>query len=149
MNDINSVLNDYQKFIDSIKDYSEAKVENAVSAISNKTNSKYSSDNADQRVQLRGNATGFKLLQTKNTIDGYAFANESRELIYLEFGTRQSNKQSLSIRGGFESGLDASRIAAPYKVDAPFYHKQAITGRYYFLNTIDEEGVKFIKGFGK
>ncbi len=149
MADIKDVISDYKIFIESIKDYSETKVENTVSAISNKTNSKYNSDDTDQRVQLRGNATGFRFITNKNSIDGYAFANESKELIYLEFGTRQSNKGSLSIRGGFESQIDASRIAAPYKVDSPFFHKQAIVGRYYFLNTIDEEGVRFIKNFGK
>lgn len=149
MASIDRVISDYRKFIEGIKDYSETKVENTVSAISSKTNSKYSSDDTDQRVQLRGSATGFRFIANKNSMDGYAFANESKELIYLEFGTRQSNRGTLSIRGGFESEIDASKIAAPYKVNAPFYHKQAIVGRYYFLNTIDEEGVKFLKTFGK
>jgi len=149
MASVDKVISDYRKFIEGIKDYSEAKVESAVSSISSKTNSKYSSDDTDQRVQLRGAATGFRFISNKNSADGYAFANESRELIYLEFGTRQSNRGTLSIRSGFDSGIEASKIAAPYKVDSPFYHKQAIVGRYYFLNTIDEEGVRFIKNFGK
>jgi hypothetical protein len=149
MADINDVINDYKKFIESVKVYSKKKVENTVSTISNKTNSKYGGDDTDQRVQLRGNATGFRISADKNVVDGYSFANESKELIYLEFGTRRSNKDTLSIRGGFDSGIDAGRIAAPYKVDAPFHHKQAIIGRYYFLNTIDEEGVRFLKDFGK
>jgi hypothetical protein len=149
MSDIKSVLADYQKFVDGVRDYSETKVENTTKAISSKTNSKYSSDDTDQRVQLKGNATGFRLLESKNAIEGYVFANGGKELIYLEFGTRQSNKATLSIRGGFESGIDTNKVAAPYKVDAPFFHKQAIIGRYYFLNTIDEEGVRFIKTFGK
>jgi len=149
MSDINSVLKDYKKFIGDLSNYSEAKVQNAVSTISTKTNSKYNGDNVDQRVQLRGSATEFKTIVNKDFVDGYAFANESRELIYLEFGTRQSNRESLSIRGGFESGIDANKIAAPYKVKAPFYHKEPIIGRYYFLNTIDEEGTRFLKDFGK
>jgi hypothetical protein len=149
MASIDKVISDYRKFIDGIKDYSEKKVEDTVSTISSKTNSKYSSDDTDQRVQLRGNATGFRLLESKNSIDGYAFAIGGKELIYLEFGTRQSHRGTLSIRGGFESDLDTNKIAAPYKIDSPFYHKQPIIGRYYFLNTIDEEGIRFIKDFGK
>jgi hypothetical protein len=149
MASIDRVISDYRKFIEGIKDYSEKKVEDTVSTISSKTNSKYSSDDTDQRVQLRGNATGFRFISNKNSADGYAFANESKELIYLEFGTRQSHRGTLSIRGGFESDLDTNKIAAPYKIDSPFYHKQPIIGRYYFLNTIDEEGIRFIKDFGK
>lgn len=149
MANVNDVINDYKRFIDSIKDYSEKKVEDTVATISSKTNARYSSDDTDQRVQLRGNATGFKFISGKNIVDGYAFANESKELIYLEFGTRRTHRETLSIRGGFESEIDTNKIAAPYKVDSPFYHKQAIVGRYYFLNTIDEEGIKFIKNFGK
>ena len=149
MASIDKVISDYRKFIEGVRDYSEKKVENTVSTISSKTNSKYSSDDTDQRVQLRGNATGFRLLESKNSIDGYAFAIGGKELIYLEFGTRQSHRGTLSIRGGFESDLDTNKIAAPYKIDSPFYHKQPIVGRYYFLNTIDEEGIRFIKEFGK
>lgn len=149
MASIDKVISDYRKFIEGVRDYSEKKVENTVSTISSKTNSKYSSDDTDQRVQLRGNATGFTLLESKNSIDGYAFAIGGKELIYLEFGTRQSHRGTLSIRGGFESDLDTNKIAAPYKIDSPFYHKQPIIGRYYFLNTIDEEGIRFIKDFGK
>jgi len=149
MASIDSVISDYKKFIEIIRGYSEQRVENTISAISTKTNSKYSSDDTDQKVQLRGNATGFRLLESKNAIEGYVFANGGKELIYLEFGTRQSNKATLSIRGGFESEIDTNKVAAPYKIDSPFYHKQPIIGRYYFLNTIDEEGVKFIKTFGK
>lgn len=149
MASIDKVISDYRKFIEGIRDYSEKKVEDTVSTISSKTNSKYSSDDTDQRVQLRGNATGFRLLESKNSIDGYAFAIGGKELIYLEFGTRQSHRGTLSIKGGFESELDTNKIAAPYKIDSPFYHKQPIIGRYYFLNTIDEEGIRFIKNFGK
>jgi hypothetical protein len=149
MASIDKVISDYRTFIQGVRDHSEKKVENAVSTISSKTNSKYSSDDTDQRVQLRGNATGFRLLESKNSIDGYAFAIGGKELIYLEFGTRQSNRGTLSIRGGFESDLDTNKIAAPYKIDSPFYHKQPIIGRYYFLNTIDEEGIRFIRDFGK
>lgn len=149
MSDINDVINDYKKFIEGVRSYSESKVDNTILAISNKTNSKYSSDDTDQRVQLRGNATGYRLLESKNEVEGYVFATGGKELIYLEFGTRQSHRGTLSIRGGFESEIDTNRVAAPYKVDSPFYHKQPIVGRYYFLNTIDEEGVRFIKDFGK
>jgi hypothetical protein len=149
MGDLNSVMADYKRFVESIKDYSTKKVEDTVSSISNNTNSKYSSDDTDQRVQLTGRPTGFKVSESKNFIDGYAFANESRELIYLEFGTRRTNRENLTIRGGFKSEIDTASIAAPYKVNAPFFHKEAIQGRYYFLNTIDEEGLKFLKTFGK
>lgn len=149
MASIDSVISDYKKFIGIIRGYSEKRVENTISAISTKTNSKYSSDDTDQRVQLRGNATGYRLLESKNSIDGYAFAIGGKELIYLEFGTRQSHRGKLSIRGGFESEIDTNKVAAPYKIDSPFYHKQPIIGRYYFLNTIDEEGVRFIRDFGK
>lgn len=146
---LKSVLNDYTKFVSNLREYSEDRVENAVSAISNKTNSQYSSDSVDQQVQLFTKATNFKVEAGKNKIDGVAYANESKELIYLEFGTRQNNNSSLIIRKNFESGIDTIGIAAPYKINAPFYHKMPIIGRYYFLRNIDEEGVKFIKNFGK
>lgn len=146
---LDKVLSDYKKFVSNIKEYSQDKVEQTVSSISAKTNSEYASDSVDGRVQLFGKATNFKVSETKNTIDGFAYANESKELIYLEFGTRQTNRETLRIRTNFESGLDTISIAAPYKVNAPFYHKTPIIGRYYFLNNIDKEGIKFINTFGK
>lgn len=149
MASLDKVLSDYKKFVSNVKEYSEEKVEQTVSAISNKTNAEYASDSVDQRVQLFGKATNFKVSPSKDRIDGVAYANESRELIYLEFGTRQTHRETLRIRTGFESGIDTIGVAAPYKVNAPFYHKMPIIGRYYFLNNIDEEGVKFIKTFGK
>ena len=146
---LKSVLNDYTKFVSNLREYSEDRVENAVSAISNKTNSQYSSDSVDQQVQLFTKATNFKVEAGKNKIDGVAYANMSKELVYLEFGTRQTHRDTLRIRTGFDSGIDTVSVAAPYKVNAPFYHRVPIIGRYYFLNNIDEEGVKFIKNFGK
>lgn len=146
---LQKVLNDYKKFLSNVKQYSEDKVDNAVSSISNKTNAQYSSDSLDQNVQLFTKATGYKVLAGKNSIDGVAYANESKELIYLEFGTRQTHRDTLRIRTGFDSGIDTVGIAAPYKINAPFYHKVPIIGRYYFLNNIDQEGIKFIKTFGK
>lgn len=149
MGDVNAVLADYKNFIESVKNYSYYKVAETVSDISTTTNSLYNSDGTDQRVQLRGKATNFKILKPKGQIDGYAFANESKELIYLEFGTRETNRSSLRIDTSFKSGIQTLNIAAPYKVDAPFNHKQPIIGRYYFLSTIDIEGVNFLKTFGK
>jgi hypothetical protein len=149
MGDINTVLADYKNFINSVQNYSLYKVSETVSDISTTTNSLYGSDDSDQRVQLRGKATNFKVLKPKGQIDGYVYANKSKELIYLEFGTRQTNRSSLRIDTSFKSGIPTINIAAPYKVDAPFFHKQPIQGRYYFLNTIDIEGVNFLKTFGK
>lgn len=146
---LQKVLNDYKKFLSNVKQYSEDKVDNAVSSISNKTNAQYSSDSLDQNVQLFTKATGYKVMSGKNSIDGVAYTNESKELIYLEFGTRQTHRDTLRIRTGFDSGIDTVGIAAPYKINAPFYHKVPIIGRYYFLNNIDQEGIKFIKTFGK
>lgn len=149
MASLDKVLSDYKKFVSNVKEYSQDKVEQTVSSISNKTNAEYASDSVDQRVQLFGKATNFKVSETKDRIDGVAYANESKELIYLEFGTRQTHRDTLRIRTNFESGLDTLSIAAPYKINAPFYHQVPIVGRYYFLSNIDEEGVKFIKTFGK
>lgn len=149
MGDLKTVLADYNKFVQNIVSYSKDKVEETVSTISQKTNSKYSSDGVDQKIQLVGAATKYSVVESKDFVIGKAMANESNELIYLEFGTRGQGRDNLSIRSDFESKIDAPSIALPYKGAQYFRNKQPINGRYYFLNTIDEEGIKFVKEFGK
>ena len=143
------VLNDYKEFVKLMQQYSEERVKKAASDISNTTNSLYKSDGLDQNVRLAGNATKFIVSSDKNKSTAVVSANESKELIYLEFGTRNTNTEALTIRGGFESGIDAASIAAPYKVNYPFNKKDRIIGRYYFLDTIDKEGTEFVRNFMK
>jgi len=143
------VLADYKKFVEEIRTHSINKVSNAVITISNTTNSKYASDGNDNGITLFGTATTNRVDSSKSIITGYATANESKELIYLEFGTRRASTDNLKILTGFESGIDTISISAPYKSNRRFNMKNRIIGRYYFLNTIDQEGVKFLKNFFK
>ena len=144
------VLYDYKRWVERIHARAEEKVEEAVSTITNTTNRQYSSNNTEDNVTLTQDPIYYKLYTGKNRITGVAQARPIKEFIYLEFGTRQSVNDSLIILTGWESGIDAVRVAAPYKSNNPrFYNKQPIVGRYYFLNTIDLEGLKFIRGFWK
>ena len=149
--DLNAVLDDYKKFVETIRANAEEKVEEAVSRIANVTNSQYSSDNLDQRVQLTLDPIYYRMYAGKSLITGAAIARQIPQFIYLEFGTRQSANDSLVIKTNWESGIDALSAAAPYRSDNPnFYFKEGpIRGRYYFLNTIDQEGVNFLKNFWK
>lgn len=145
------VINDFKRWVDRIHARAEEKVEEAVSQITNSTNRQYASNNLEQRVQLTVDPIYYRMYSGKNKITGKAIARPIPQFIYLEFGTRQSSNDSLRILTGWESGIDTISVAAPYKSDNPsFYFKQGpIIGRYYFLNTIDQEGMRFIKGFWK
>lgn len=143
------VLADYKKFVEEVRTHSINKVSNAVNTISNTTNSKYASDGTDNGITLLGAATTKRVDSGKSIISGYASANETKELIYLEFGTRRISTDNLRILTGFESGIDTVSISAPYKSNRKFNFKDRIIGRYYFLNTIDQEGLKFLKNFFK
>lgn len=145
------VINDFKRWVDRIHARSEEKVEEAVSRITNTTNRQYSSNNLEQRVQLTVDPIYYRLATGKNRITGTAIARSIPEFIYLEFGTRQSSNDSLIILTGWESGIDAVQVAAPYKSNNPrFYFREGpINGRYYFLNTIDQEGMKFLRDFWK
>jgi hypothetical protein len=143
------VMADLNKWVEQIHARAEEKVEEAVSTITNTTNSKYSGVPADGN-QIAGNPIYYKMWTGKNIITGRAIAKESKELIYLEFGTRRTANDNITIRTGFESGIDTVSIAAPYKSNSPrFINKKASAGTYYFLNTIDIEGMNFIRGFWK
>lgn len=150
-NDTARVMSDFRRWVDRIHARAEEKVEEAVSLITNSTNRQYSSNNLEQNVQLTVDPIYYRLYTGKNKITGVAQARPIKEFIYLEFGTRQSANDSLVIINGWESGINANAVAAPYKSNNPrFYFKQGpIVGRYYFLNTIDQEGMRFIKGFWK
>lgn len=149
--DANTVINDYKKFVENIKSRAERKVQEAVVGITNSTNSKYGGDNLDQRVQLTIDPIYYQISSTNSVITGTAIAKPIREFIYLEFGTRQYPSYPFTIKTGWESGIDANTVAAPYRSDNPnFYFKEGpIRGRYYFLNTIDQKGMEFIKNFWK
>jgi hypothetical protein len=86
----------------------------------------------------------------KSIITGAAIAKPIKEFIYLEFGTRQSDKDSISIATGFKSGIDTNAVAAPYRSNkVPFFNDKASGGNYIFLGNIDLEGVRFLKDFWK
>jgi len=138
------------KWVERIQSRAEEKVEEAVSTITNTTNRQYASNNQDGNITLLGNPIYYKMYNGKNSITGIATARPIKEFIYLEFGTRQSPSDSLRILTGWQSGIDTLSVAAPYKSPSiKFRNKQPIQGRYYFLNTIDLEGMKFIRGFFK
>lgn len=149
--DPKKVINDYRKWVDAIYDRAERKVQEAVVGITNTTNNRYSSDNMDQRVNLTIDPIYYKISAGKGVITGISAAKPIPQFIYLEFGTRQSSRDNLEIRGGWESGINASAVALPYRSDNPnFYFKEGgIIGRYYFLNTIDRKGLEFLKNFWK
>jgi hypothetical protein len=144
------VLYDLNKWVERIQSRAEEKVEEAVSIITNTTNSKYSSDNQQQNITLLQNPIYYKMYNGKNSITGIATARPIKEFIYLEFGTRRIPSDNLRILTGFQSGIDTLSVAAPYKSPSTkFSFKEAIQGRYYFLNTIDLEGMNFIRNFWK
>jgi hypothetical protein len=143
------VMADLNKWVEQIHNRAEEKVEEAVSTITNTTNSKYSGLPADGN-QIAGNPIYYKMYTGKSIITGKAIARESKELIYLEFGTRSTEKDSLRIVTGWESGIDTISISAPYKSNSPrFVNKKASAGTYYFLSTTDIEGMNFIRRFWK
>jgi len=144
------VLYDYKKWVERIQARAEEKVEEAVSTITNSTNRAYASNNTQDRITLTQDPIYYKMYVGKNIISGVAAAKPIKEFIYLEFGTRQTANDVLNIQGGFESGLNTSAIAAPYKSNNPrFFNKERIIGTYYFLDNIDLNGIKFIRGFWK
>lgn len=148
--DINSVINDYKAFVEKIRQHSEEKVEEAVSTITNNTNRGYSGLPPNEATQLSASPIYYKMYGGKNIISGAAIAKPIKEFIYLEFGTRQTESDSLTIATGFKSGIDTNAVAAPYKSDLPlFYNSKASGGNYIFLGNIDIEGVKFLKNFWK
>lgn len=143
------VMYDLNKWVERIHARAEEKVEEAVSTITNTTNSKYSGVPAEGN-QIAGNPIYYKMWAGKSIITGKAIARESKELIYLEFGTRNTEKDSLRIVTGWESGIDTISISAPYKSNSPrFVNKKASAGTYYFLSTTDIEGMNFIRRFWK
>ena len=149
-NDLNSVLEDYKAFVEKIRQHAEEKVEEAVSTITNVTNSSYSSLPPEEASQIQGTPIYYKMYGGKNIITGAAIAKPNKFFIYLEFGTRQTESDTLTIRSDFKSGINTNAVAAPYKSNLPlFYNPKASGGNYIFLNTIDLEGVKFLKNFWK
>lgn len=148
--DISRVMYDYEKWVERIHRRAEEKVEEAVSTITNSTNRQYASNNTQDGVTLTQDPIYYRMYVGKNTITGVAIARPIREFIYLEFGTRMTPSDTLTIQGGFESGINASAIAAPYRSENPrFFNKERIIGTYYFLDNIDLNGIKFIRGFWK
>lgn len=148
--DINAVLEDYKKFVETIRANAEEKVEEAVSTIANVTNRAYSGLPPEESSQLPANPIYYKMYNGKSLITGAAIAKPIPQFIYLEFGTRQSHKDSISIATGFKSGIDTNAIAAPYKSSkVPFFNDKASGGNYIFLGTIDLEGMRFLKNFWK
>ena len=149
-NDLNSVLEDYKAFVEKIRANAEEKVEEAVSTITNNTNTQYSGLPPDEASQLQGNPIYYKMYGGKNIITGAAIARPDKYFIYLEFGTRRTESDSITIASGFKSGIDTNAVAAPYKSNLPlFYNAKASGGNYIFLSNIDLEGVKFLKNFWK
>jgi len=151
--DINAVLEDYKKFVETIRANAEEKVEEAVSNIAYKTNVQYAKDELkpyEEPIEVPANPIYYKMYAGKNLITGAAIARTTPQMIYMEFGTRQSPNDSLLILSNFDSGIDTNSIAAPYRSNNPnFRFKVPFLGRYYFLNTIDVEGNKFLKNFWK
>lgn len=153
MGDLKSVLADYKKYYEAVHEYSKEKVLKTVKDIKETTNAKYASDGVDGDdgdIIVPGTPTRYKMSVGKSIIHGFTYAVESKELIYLEFGTRQKASDTLRIQTDFESRINTLAISAPYKSNNPtFRNKEGITGRYYFLNTIDYKGVEFGYTFGK
>ena len=144
------VMADLNRWVEQIHDRAEEKVQGAVIAITNTTNSQYASNGQEGNISLLGNPIYYKMINGESTITGVAIGRPLKEFIYLEFGTRQSPSDSLRIITGWESGIDTLSVAAPYKSPSTkFRNKEPIHGRYYFLNNIDIEGMKFIRGFWK
>lgn len=149
-NDTARVINDFRRWVDRIHNRAEEKVEEAVSQITNSTNRGYSSLPPDESSQLPRDPIYYKMYSGKNIISGQAIAKPIPEFIYLEFGTRKSDRDSISIATGFKSGIDTNAVAAPYKSNKiPFFNNKASGGNYIFLGNIDIEGIKFLKNFWK
>lgn len=150
-NDTARVMSDFRRWVDRIHARAEEKVEEAVSLITNSTNRQYAGNNLEQRVQLTVDPISYRMYVGKNRISGIAKARPIKEFIYLEFGTRQKASDNLRILTGFESGIDTNAVSAPYKSNNPnFYFPDGpIIGRYYFLDSIDLNGIRFIKSFWK
>lgn len=153
MGDLKSVLSDYKKYYEAVHEYSKEKVLKTVKDIKETTNAKYASDGVDgdnMNIIVPSTPTRYKMSIGKSIIHGFTYAVESKEFIYLEFGTRQKASDTLRIQTDFESRINTLAISAPYKSNNPtFMNKQGINGRYYFLNTIDYKGVEFGYTFGK
>ena len=153
MGDLKSVLNDYKKYYAAVHEYSKEKVLKTVKDIKETTNAEYAADGIDgdrMNIIVPNTPTRYKISVGKNIIHGFTYAVDSKELIYLEFGTRQKASDTLRIRTDFESGMNTIGISAPYKSNNPtFRNKEGINGRYYFLNTIDYKGIEFESTFGK
>lgn len=144
------VLYDYKRWVERIHARAEEKVEEAVSTITNSTNRAYASNNTQDRVTLTQDPIYYRMYVGKNRITGTAIAKPIREFIYLEFGTRQYPTDTLRIRTDFESGINTNAIALPYKSPNPdFKNDEPIIATYYFLDSIDLNGLKFIRGFWK
>lgn len=148
-NDTSRIVHDFKRWVERIQYRAEEKVEEAVSLITSKTNSDYANIPPDGN-QLAGDPIYYRLYKGKNRITGVATARESKELIYLEFGTRYTASDPLTIATGFKSGIDTISIAAPYRSNRPnFVNNKASGGTYYFLGNIDVEGIRFIRDFWK
>lgn len=144
------VLYDYKRWVERIHARAEEKVEEAVSTITNSTNRQYQSVSGQNDTIIPADPIYYKMYSGKNIISGIAAAKPIKEFIYLEFGTRTVPSDTINIRGDFESGINASAIAAPYKSNNPnFLNKKATIGHYFFLDSIDLNGIKFIRGFWK
>jgi len=151
--DINAVLEDYKKFVETIRANAEEKVEEAVSTIANVANAKFASDTPEgleHAIEVPANPIYYRMYAGKSLITGAAIARPIPQLIYMEFGTRAFPSDTLTIRTDFDSGINTTAIAAPYRSSNPnFSFKVQFRGRYYFLNTIDVEGNRFLKNFWK
>ena len=144
------VLYDYKRWVERIHARAEEKVEEAVSTITNSTNNQYASNNTQDRVTLTQDPIYYRMYTGKSLITGAAIARPIPQLIYMEFGTRSFPSDTLAIRTDFDSGINTTAIAAPYRSNNPdFRFKVQYRGRYYFLSTIDVEGSKFLKNFWK
>lgn len=149
-NDPARVINDYKRWVERIQKRAEDKVEQAVVAITTNTNNAYSSLPADEASQLQQKPIYYKMYGGKSIITGAAIARPIKEFIYLEFGTRRTPQDQLTIASGFKSGIDTNSVAAPYKSNNPnFLNNKSSGGNYIFLGNIDLEGIKFLKNFWK
>lgn len=145
------VINDFRNWVKRIEERADRKVREAVTDITTKTNNQYAGNNIEQRIQLTVDPIYYSISANKRVITGIAAAKPIPEFIYLEFGTRQSSNDSLIIKTDWDSGINALAVAAPYKSNNPSFYIPAgpIIGRYYFLNTIDQEGNNFLRNFWK
>ncbi len=144
------ILYDYKNWVNRIHRRAEEKVEEAVSLITNNTNTDYASDNSENAQAIGRDPIYYRMYTGKNLISGVASARPTKEFIYTEFGTRYTESSPLTIATGFKSGIDTLSIAAPYKSNKPrFINRKASGGTYYFLGNIDVQGIRFIRDFWK